>query len=131
MDQMNFHKLKLYSLIIGAVALISLLLPWIKWGPYSSNGFRSWGYLSLIGVIGVGALCLIGDRTADFSAEYRKYIMIAFGTISLGALLFFFRLSSIAGFSVNSGIGLWLCFLSGLAGLAIIYGLIKVPDRRA
>ena len=62
MEQMKFHKQKLYSLILAGVAIISMLLPWFSVkasGGFgfgvSKNGFGSWGLLALIGA-GVTAL---------------------------------------------------------------------------
>jgi len=138
MEQMNFHKQKLYALIAAAVALISLLLPWISvnflGASQSWNGFRGWGILSFIGVAGVAVLSLMGNKAEDYSAEYKKYVMIAFGAIALGAVLFFIRKNSVAGGIYNdvikTGIGLWICFLAGLGGLALSYGLIKIENKQ-
>jgi hypothetical protein len=139
MDQMNFHKQKLFALIVAGIALISLMLPWISinflGASQSVNGFRRWGILSLIGIIGVGGLTFMGNKAEDYTAEFRKYVMAAFGAIALGALLFLLRKNSVMGGGifgdiVKTGFGLWLCLLAGLAGLALTYGLIKVPDKK-
>ena len=90
MDQLNFHKQKLYALIIAGVAFVALLLPWLNvFGLSTVNGLRNWGILSLLGVIAVGILTMLENRSSEYSAEFRKYTMIAFGAITLGALLFF------------------------------------------
>ena len=136
MEQINFHKQKLYSLIVAAVALVALLLPWVSisfFGASQSwNGLRGWGLLSLIGVGGVVVLSLAGNKTEDYSAEYKKYVMIAFGAVATGAILFFLRKSSVTGGIddlVKTGAGLWICLIAGLAGLAFNYGLIKVENK--
>ena len=135
MDQLNFHKQKLYSLIIAGVALVALLLPWLNVFGFSTfNGLRGWGILSLFGVIVVGILTFLENRSSEYTAEYKKYAMIAFGAIALGALLFFLRKNSIAGGAlfgdgIKTGIGLWICLAAGLAGLALLYGLIKVENK--
>lgn len=136
MEQMNFHKQKLYSLIVAGVALVALLLPWVSidflGASQSWNGLRGWGLLSLVGIGGVAALSFMGNKTEDYTVEYKKYVLIAFGAIAAGALLFFLRKSSVAGgFDnlVKTGIGLWLCLIAGLAGLALSYGLIKIESR--
>jgi uncharacterized membrane protein len=136
MEQMNFHKQKLYSLIIAGVALVALLLPWVSvnflGASQSWNGIRGWGILSLVGIGGVAALSFMGNKADDYSDEYKKYVMAAFGAIALGAVLFFLRKSSVAGgFNdlVKTGIGLWLCLIAGLAGLALSYGLIKIENK--
>lgn len=139
MEQMNFHKQKLYALIIAAVALISMLLPWLTINVFiaskSFNGFNSWGWLSFIGILAAGGLSLTGNREQDYSAEYKKYIMAAFGAIALGAILVFIRKTSIDGGIykdvIKTGIGLWICLVAGLAGLALNYGLIKIESKPA
>ena len=138
MEQMNFHKQKLYALIAAGIALVSLLLPWLTVNflgtSQSWNGFRGWGILSFIGVLGAIALTLLGNKTVDYTAEYKKYVMIAFAAIALGALLFFFRKNSMNGgiFTdvVKTGVGVWICLLAGLGGLALVYGLIKLENKK-
>ena len=136
MEQMNFHKQKLYSLIAAGAALVALLLPWISidflGASQSWNGLRRWGILSLVGVAGLVALTFSGNKSEDYSAEYKKYVMICFGAITAGALLFLLRKNSFTGGVsdlASTGIGLWLCLLAGLAGLALNYGLIKIESK--
>lgn len=144
MEQMNFHKQKLYSLIAAGIALIALLLPWVSVSVFGAsqswNGFRSWGYLSFLGVIGVAYLSLTGNRAENYTAEYKRYALIAFAAIAVGAILFFVRKNSIVtGFEnggilndiVKTGIGLWICLLAGAAGAALNYGLIKLDNKPA
>lgn len=138
MEQMNFHKQKLYSLIIGGVALISLILPWITFsfggfGGGSVNGFRSWGILSLLGVLGVVAASFLGDKSKDFDEMTKKIALFSFGAIALGALIFFLRISSFGGGfgSVGgAGLGLWLCLIAGVLGVVLVLGLVKLPDTK-
>jgi hypothetical protein len=136
MEQMNFHKQKLYSLIAAGAALVALLLPWISidflGASQSWNGLRKWGILSLVGVAGVVALSFTGNKSEDYSAEYKKYVMICFGAVAAGALLFLLRKNSFTGGIgdlTKTGFGLWLCLLAGLAGLALNYGLIKIESK--
>lgn len=142
MEQMNFHKQKLYSLIVAGVALIALLLPWVSINVFgasqSLNGFRSWGYLSFLGVIGVVFLSFNGNKAEKYTEEYKRYVLIAFAAIAVGTILFFLRKDAIVtGFDnagnlndiVKAGIGLWICLLAGLAGIALNYGLIKIEDK--
>ena len=138
MEQMNFHKQKLYSLIVAGVAFVSLLLPWLTisfggFGGGSANGFRGWGILSLFGVIGVVIACFMSDRTKPFDDNFKKIAMGSFAAIAVGALIFFLRLNSAGGgfgSAVKAGFGLWLCLIAGLAGLAFVMGFIKVPDNK-
>src|SRR4029079_11192122 len=136
MEQTNFHKQKLYSLIAAGVALIALLLPWISISFLASsqswNGLRGWGLLSLVGVAGVVGLSFVGNKAEDYTEEYKKYVMIAFGAVAAGAVLFFLRKNSVVGGIdnlVKTGIGLWLCLIAGLGGLALSYGLIKIENK--
>ena len=136
MEQMNFHKQKLYSLIAAGIALVALLLPWISvsflGASQSWNGLRGWGILSLVGIGGVTALSFVGNKAEDYTEEYKKYVMISFGAIAFGAILFLLRKNSIVGgfdSLVQTGIGRWLCLVAGLAGLAFNYGLIKIENK--
>lgn len=136
MENLNLPKQKLYSLIIAGVALIALFLKWwsVGYGGFSAgtNGLKSWGLLSLLGVGAVVAACFMGDKTKEFDANTKKIAMAGFGAVALGALLFFLRINSIGGgiASVSSGLGLWLCLAAGLAGLAWVFGLIKIADNK-
>jgi amino acid transporter len=152
MEQTAFHKQKLYALIAAGVALVALFLPWISisasfggamQGTFNSpggsvNGMRDWGLLSFAGIIGVAVLTLMGNRALDYTADYRKYVMIAFGAIALGAIIFWAKnnsrtaggVSEFLEIKVRTGIGLWLCLAAGLGGLALAYGLIKLEDKK-
>jgi len=142
MEQMNFHKQKLYSLIAAGVALIALLLPWVSINVFgasqSLNGFRSWGYLSFFGIIGVVFLSFSGNKAEKYTEENKRYVLIGFAAIAAGAILFFLRKDAIAtGFDnagilndiIKTGIGLWICLVAALAGVALNYGLIKIEDK--
>jgi len=136
----TLHKQRLYSLIIAGVAFICLLLPWITvnfgFGSSSANGLRGWGYLSLLGVAGVAIASFMGNKTLPYDDMFKKIALASFAAISLGALIFFFRLNSytgggiFGGTGVGSGFGLWICLIAGLAGLAILLGFIKIPDKK-
>jgi len=139
---MNFHKQKLYSLIAAGVALIALLLPWVSISVFGAsqswNGFRSWGYLSFLGVVGVAVFSITGNKAENYTDEHRRYVLIAFAAIAVGAILFLIRKNSIVtGFEnggflndiVKTGIGLWICLLAGLGGAALNYGLIKIHEK--
>ena len=132
----TMHKLKLYSLVIAFVGFITMFLPWYKISAFfvsgSVNGFRSWGWLSFLGIAAVAVSALMGNKEQPFDPMYKNVAMAGFGAITLGALLFFLRLSSFnSGFgSAGSGFGLWACLLVGLAGLALIFGFIKIPANK-
>lgn len=129
MEQVNLHKQKLYSLIIAGIAFIALFLPWISLGFFgSANGLRSWGLLSLLGVVGVVAACLMGNKTLPFDDTFKKVALASFGAIALGALIFFIRLSSI-GLGAT-GFGIWLCLIAGVLGVLWVMGIVKLPDAK-
>ena len=138
MEQMNFHKKKLYALIIAVIALIALLLPWLTLdllgASQSWNGLRKWGVLSLFGVLGVGLLTFLGNKAEDYTSDFKNYTMIAFGAVALGAILFYWRKNATSGGLFGevfkTGIGLWICLAAGIAGLLLIYGLIKIREKK-
>lgn len=136
MEQLNLHKQKLYSLIIAGVALISLLLPWVSislgiFGGGSVNGFRSWGILSLFGIIAVVAACFMNDKALPFDDMTKKIALAGFGAVAAGALIFFLRITSSDSFGMaSSGAGLWICLVAGAVGLVWVLGKIKLPDPK-
>ena len=136
MEQLNFHKQKLYALIIALVALISLLLPWLTL-PFggSLNGFRGVGLLSLLGIGAVAALSFMGDKSKEYDTNSKKLVMGGFGAIAIGSILFLLTKNStygggILGSILKPGIGLWLCIIAGLAGLALLSGIIKLSENK-
>jgi len=124
------------TLIIAGVAFISLILPWVSisfgFAGGSVNGFRSWGILSLLGVIGIVISCLMGNKAVQFDETFKKVALGSFGAIGLGALIFFIRLSSYGGGfgGVSAGFGLWLCLAAGVFGVIFLLGIIKLPDPK-
>jgi hypothetical protein len=133
MEQTTFHKQKLYALIAAGVALVGLLLPWLSFFGRSWNGLRGWGILTLFGVIAVAGLAFSGDKRSDYTADTRKYTLIGFGAIVLGAILFWIRKDHLMAegmASFDTGTGLWLSLIAGLAGLALIYGLVKLDNKK-
>lgn len=133
MEKLNLHKQRIYSLIIAAVALITLLLPWISVNIYgmsrSWNGLKGWGLLSLLGVGAVAAASFMGDKTKDYDATMKKVVLGGFGAIVLGALLFFLRKTAVTGGipGISTGIGLWLCLAIGAVGVLFHMGIVKPP----
>ncbi|WP_028788825.1 hypothetical protein [Terrimonas ferruginea] len=134
MENLNFHKRKLYALILAAVGLIALILPWISisfggFGSTSVNGFRSWGMLTLVGVAGVAVASLMGNKLSDFDENTRKIALGSFAAIAAGALIFFLRIQTADGGEfVSTGIGVWLALAAGVLGLLWMLGRVKLPD---
>ena len=124
MENLNLHKLKLYALIGAALALVAILLPWQTWsfagfgfggGRGSANGFRGWGWLSMLGVITVAIASLMGDKTKTYDDTSKIVVLAGFGGIALGALIFMFRVMSVGNnaFKSSPGFGLFICLLAG------------------
>ena len=130
MEQLNFHRQKLYSLVIAGIALISLLLPWQTFslgflGGGSVNGFHGWGLLALLGVIAVAAISWMGIKSAAYDDNQKKIVMGGFGAIAVGALLTLLTMNQL----LKGGIGLWIGMIAGAAGLALMLGFIKIPEK--
>jgi hypothetical protein len=123
MEQMNFHKQKLYSLIIAGVGLISCFLPWWSFsfggfGGYSINGMHDLGIITFLGFIGAGVVTFIGgDKTKPFEGQFKLIAAGCFGGAGLFALIQFLRASTGASF------GVWLAILAGIAGVVVVYVL--------
>jgi hypothetical protein len=129
----TMHKQRLYSFIIAIVAFITLFLPWISFGFLSENGFHSWGILSMLGSLVIVAMTFMGNRELPFDATIKNVVLAGFGAIALGALIRLLTLSSYGGGlfgSANAGVGLWLCLIVGIAGLAFSFGVIKIPEKK-
>jgi hypothetical protein len=134
MQQINLHRQKLIALAIALLALIFMFLPWYKptklmadvfdlgralgadpdASSSSRNGFHGWGFLSLGGILGIMILSLTGDKTRPFEGQIKQGAMIAFGNMTIGAIISLIDL----GKNFNSGVGLYLCMATGLLGLA-------------
>lgn len=131
------HKQKLYSLILGGVALIGMILPWAtqNLGGFGSNtlgnGFQGWGILSLFGLIAVLVSSFAGDKLQDYDQNMKYLAIGAFGAITLGAFISFMQLSgnNRMGMGIKSGIGVWFCIIAGLLGLLWVTGIIKLDQK--
>jgi hypothetical protein len=132
----NIHQQRLYSLILGALGLLGIILPWLtqqgfNGGSTSVNGFQSWGILSLFGVVGVLVSSLAGDKTKPYDQNMKYLAIGSFSAITLGAFIYFMQVSgnSNAGMlgtsGPKSGIGLWFCIIGGVLGILWSSGVIK------
>lgn len=169
MQNFNLHKVKLFALAEAGIALLGLFLTWTieKVGGQAmnqmggggmgqmgqmgqmqmmnampattQNGFNSWGWLSLVGVIVVVlATLMTGDKTKDYDRNSKNIVLAAFLAIAAGALIYYFRLSSVGkdaamlyqqqygiSYSASAGIGLWSTLAAGAIGLAWVSGLLN------
>lgn len=140
MEQMKFHKQKLYSLILAGVTIISLLLPWfsVKTGGdfgfgVSKNGFGSWGLLVLVGAGVAIASCFMGDKSKAYDEMGKKLALGGFGAIAGGAVIYLIRILSYGGgkygglVKASPGLGLFLGLVAGALGLLLLLGMVKPP----
>ena len=142
MEKLGFHKSKLYSLILAAVALISMLLPWFSvkaaggfgmgYGA-SHNGFGSWGLVVLAGIALVAASCFMGDKSKPYDDMGKKLALGGFGAIAGGALIYLIRILTLGTgkyggmVKTSPGLGLFLGLAAGAIGLLLLLGIVKVP----
>jgi hypothetical protein len=118
MEQMNFHKQKLYALIAGAVGIISCFLPWWSMGFFGSvSGMHDLGIIVFLGFVGGIVCCFIGDKTRPFYGQIKLIAAGCFAGAALFTSIQFVRVSSFTTF------GIWLSFLAGIAGAVIVYVL--------
>ena len=134
MENLGFHKSKLYSLILAGVGLISMLLPWISLGGFGSrNGFAGWGLAVLVGIGVVAASCFMGDKSKAYDDMGKKLALGGFGAMAGGAAIYLIRIISVGGgkygayIKLSPGIGLFLGLAAGAIGLLLMLGIIKVP----
>ncbi len=135
MENVNFHKQKLYALIAAGVALISLFLPWATYsfggyGAGSVNGLRGEGLITLLGVGAVAVASFMGDKMKAYEGNFRNIALGGFGAIILGAVIAFISVSGKGRGVVKPGFGIYLAILVGVAGLLFLLGIIKVPDNK-
>lgn len=140
-NNINLHQQKLYSLIIGAVGLLGMILPWAStqgfggYGSTSVNGFQGWGILSLFGIIGVLVSSLFGDKTKPYDQNMKYLAIGGFAALTLGAFIYFMQISGNKGgmFGLagpKSGMGLWFCIVPGIIGMLWAAGVLKVAPPK-
>jgi len=123
MENLKFHKQKLYALIIAAVGFISVFLPWWKvsfgfggFGSYSQNGFRDLGIITFLGFVGAGVVIFaMGDKTKPFEGQVKMIAAACFAGAGLFALIQLLRQSHFTSY------GLYLSILAGIAGAVLVY----------
>ncbi|MFN8291069.1 MAG: hypothetical protein U0U70_12500 [Chitinophagaceae bacterium] len=136
-NKTTLHEKKLYSLFGGAAALLGLILPWatVSYGGFgggaSQNGFAGFGFLSLLGIVGVVVSSLMGDKLKDYDKNMKLVAICSFAAIALGAFIGMMQISSgNRGFGgVKTGIGIFLTILAGGAGILWVTDIIKLPKK--
>lgn len=126
MEQMNFHKQKLYALIAGIVGVISCFLPWWSFnisflgqslGGGSVNGMHDLGIIVFLGFAAGAVLSFLEDKTKPFEGQYKLIAAACFGGAALLTLIQFLRASTYTSY------GMWLSFICGVAGAVIVWVL--------
>jgi hypothetical protein len=128
MEQMNFHKQKLYALIAAGIGVIAMFLPWwkISFGGIfglgggmstSINGMRDLGILAFLGFAGAGVVSFLGDKTKPFDGQFKLIAAGCFAGAGLFTLIQFLRQTSFTSF------GIWLSLIAGIGGAVIVYVL--------
>lgn len=131
MENLNFHKQKLYALAMAVLGVIAHLLPWWRFsfggfGGYSVNGLHELGILSFLAFIGAGVVTFIrGDKTKPYEGQDKTIVAGCFGGAGAIALIQFLRASSYTSF------GLYLAIVAGVAGALWVWGIIKLPETKA
>ena len=117
MEQMNFHKQKLYALIIAGVGVISCLIPWYSLGFFGSkNGMHELGIITFLGFVGAGVVTFIGgDKSKPFDGQFKLIAAGCFAAAGLFALITFLRQTHFTAF------GLWLAIIAGIGGALLVY----------
>ena len=135
MENLNFHKQKLYSLICAGAGLIAMLLAWAKvsfggYGGGSVNGFHGEGFISLLGIGAVAAACFMGDKMKAFEGNFKTIARGGFGAMIAGAVIAMMNISSKGRGVIRPGLGIWLEIAAGAVGLLFLLGIIKFPDPK-
>ena len=116
-------------------SLANLVLRWFwfcRW-PRLGKWLQGLGLALSPWMIAVVIASLMGDKTKGYDDTSKVVAMAGFGGIAVGALIFMFRAMSVSGtaFKSSPGFGLFICLIAGIAGLAMVMGLIKMPDPKA
>ena len=133
----NFHKQKLYCLILAGACLIAMLLPWRTIRGFSvASGFHGLGLIALLGVAGIVIASFMGDKTKPYEGQSRLIALASFAAIALAAILVIATRLGMAGargykISTSPGMGLFLGIAVAAAGLLYLMGIIKIPEKPA
>ena len=135
MENLNFHKQKLYALIAAGIGLLALFLPWatVSMGGYgggSVNGLHGEGFITLLGVGAVAAASFMGDKMKPYEGNFKNIALGGFAGIIAGALIAFLNVSGKGRGIIKPGFGIYIAILVGVAGLLFLLGVIKVTDNK-
>src|SRR5262245_6648338 len=91
MENVNIHKQKLITIILAALVLILLFLPWQKIPALQKSsymGYTIWGGI-ICAVAAAGAIgnCLLGDKLQPYTKQSKMIAIICFAAIFLFSLI--------------------------------------------
>ena len=126
----GLHKQKLYALIVAAVGVIAMFLPWwnVSYGGFggiSINGMHELGLLAFIGFAGAGVVTFImGDKSKPYEGQPKMIVAACFAGAALITLIQFLRQTRFVSF------GLFLAIIAGVLGALWVWGIVKLPDNK-
>jgi len=131
---MNFllmHKQRRFVLILAAIGLIAVFLPWVTVGGVFGNslnahGFNGTGVVVFLALLAVAVIAIMGDQK---KAEERNMWMITLLAGFIALLFAIIKYSQISGSAfgiVSAGYGLWISLIASLA-VIICAWLFKSP----
>jgi len=131
---MNFqlmHRQRRFVLIVAAIGVISVFLPWVTIGnvlgdSINANGFSGVGIIVFIALLAAVILALMGDQT---KAEEKNTWMVTLIAGAVALLFGIIKYGQISGstFGIASpGYGLWIALAASLAVILCAW-LFKSP----
>lgn len=126
----GLHKQKLYALILAAVGLIAMFLPWwnVSYGGFggiSINGMHELGLLAFAGFVGAGVVTFVmGDKTKAYDGQEKMIVAACFGGAAAITLIQFLRQTRFVSF------GLFLALIAGALGALLVWGIVKMPEKK-
>lgn len=131
MNFMLMHKQRRFVLILAAIGIIAIFLPWVKVGgifgdSLNANGFSGVGIIVFLALVAVAVIALMGDQK---KAEERTMWMITLLAGFIALLFGIIKYSQISGNSlgiISAGYGLWISLAASLA-VIISAWLYKSP----
>jgi hypothetical protein len=129
---MNFqtmNKQRKFILILAAVGIIGMFLPWVSlgYGFGSVNGMHGNGFLAFAGMVGAGVVAFLGDQT---KALQKSHWFIALACGALATLIMVWNLidvMNVGGMSLLS-FGFYLAAVGAVGTLLAAYMLRSPGD---
>jgi drug/metabolite transporter (DMT)-like permease len=141
MENLNLHKQRLITVIVGILGLIFLFLPWQKvtaqgYEGTSHMGFTIWGGIicAIAIVVVIADSIFIGDKIRPFDKQGKIIAIACFAIMFLMTIIVLIassdseqlrtNLGDIVEVKKSAGIGAWLSLVLELVGLAWVSGIL-------